>query len=243
MSSIHFVGGEKGGVGKSVVARLIAQYFIDQGREFAGIDADGSYGALQRHYADFTQSVALERPESADSIMDRALGADRSVLVDLPAQSVRALSHWIEGADVLRYARELGVDLTFWFVTDGGYGSARALETLVDLFDERLNYVAVKNHGRGRDFRQFEQSTALQRVFQLGAQSMALAELEPQTMYAIDQGGFSFWAAVNNTSGAGALTPMQRQRTRLWLENCYSQLDALAALGARSTPDGGLGHG
>ncbi|HSS39597.1 MAG TPA: mobilization protein, partial [Polyangia bacterium] len=26
MSTIHFIGGEKGGVGKSVVARLCAQY-------------------------------------------------------------------------------------------------------------------------------------------------------------------------------------------------------------------------
>jgi len=29
MSKVHFVGGEKGGVGKSVVARLLCQYCID----------------------------------------------------------------------------------------------------------------------------------------------------------------------------------------------------------------------
>jgi cellulose biosynthesis protein BcsQ len=29
MTNIHLIGGEKGGVGKSVVARLLAQYFID----------------------------------------------------------------------------------------------------------------------------------------------------------------------------------------------------------------------
>ena len=36
MASINFIGGEKGGVGKSVVARLLAQYFIDKGRAFTG---------------------------------------------------------------------------------------------------------------------------------------------------------------------------------------------------------------
>lgn len=30
MSSIHFIGGGKGGVGKSLNARLLAQYMIDQ---------------------------------------------------------------------------------------------------------------------------------------------------------------------------------------------------------------------
>ena len=30
MSSLNFIGGEKGGVGKSVAARVLAQYFIDR---------------------------------------------------------------------------------------------------------------------------------------------------------------------------------------------------------------------
>lgn len=46
MSHIHFVGGEKGGVGKSVVARLLAQRFIDRSVAFAAIDGDRSSGAL-----------------------------------------------------------------------------------------------------------------------------------------------------------------------------------------------------
>src|SRR5687767_1308445 len=29
MANIHLIGGEKGGVGKSLVSRLLAQYFID----------------------------------------------------------------------------------------------------------------------------------------------------------------------------------------------------------------------
>jgi len=33
MSTVHLVGGEKGGVGKSVVARLLAQSFIDRSIE------------------------------------------------------------------------------------------------------------------------------------------------------------------------------------------------------------------
>ena len=32
MATIHFIGGEKGGVGKSLVARLLAQYCIDHNK-------------------------------------------------------------------------------------------------------------------------------------------------------------------------------------------------------------------
>ena len=89
MSTIHFIGGEKGGVGKSVVARLCAQYFIDRALPFLALDADGSHGALLRHYADYTHPVDLERSESVDEIITLATETDRRVLVDLPSQSDR----------------------------------------------------------------------------------------------------------------------------------------------------------
>ena len=36
--NIHLIGGEKGGVGKSLVSRLLAQYFIDHSISFLGFD-------------------------------------------------------------------------------------------------------------------------------------------------------------------------------------------------------------
>ena len=51
MAKIHFIGGEKGGVGKSVVARVVAQYFIDHGKPFVGFDTDRSHRALIRFYS------------------------------------------------------------------------------------------------------------------------------------------------------------------------------------------------
>ncbi|WP_031433058.1 P-loop NTPase family protein [Methylomarinum vadi] len=49
MSQIHFIGGEKGGVGKSVMARLLAQYLIDNETPFKVFDADLSHGAMMRY--------------------------------------------------------------------------------------------------------------------------------------------------------------------------------------------------
>jgi len=84
MSTIHFIGGEKGGVGKSVVARLCAQYCIDRSLPFAAVDADASHGALQRFYAQYTRSVDLGEYESVDQILTLATEQPRRVLVDLP---------------------------------------------------------------------------------------------------------------------------------------------------------------
>ena len=40
MSKLHFIGGEKGGVGKSLVARVLAQYLIDRELPFLGFDTE-----------------------------------------------------------------------------------------------------------------------------------------------------------------------------------------------------------
>ena len=52
MGKIHFIGGEKGGVGKSVVARVLAQYFIDKKVPFTGFDTDRSHTTFTRFYQD-----------------------------------------------------------------------------------------------------------------------------------------------------------------------------------------------
>ncbi len=46
MATIHLIGGEKGCVGKSVVARLLPQYLIDNEKPFTGFDTAPSHGEL-----------------------------------------------------------------------------------------------------------------------------------------------------------------------------------------------------
>ncbi|HTU58066.1 MAG TPA: division plane positioning ATPase MipZ, partial [Polyangiales bacterium] len=225
MSTVHLVGGEKGGVGKSVVARLLAQSFIDRGLRFAALDADQSHGSLARAYADFSQRIDLTRLDSADQILDRALGADRRVVVDLPAQSHRALRRWIDATDVLSYAREMDVRIVLWHVTDGGFDSVAHLEQLVDDFGDSVEYVIVKNEGRSKDFSQLDASPVYARLQALRARFVSLPELDPVIMYKVDRFGTSFWAAVN-AEGAGAFTTLERRRAKLWLERAKTALDA-----------------
>lgn len=223
MSRIHFVGGDKGGVGKSVVARLLAQFLIDRNLAFAGVDADGSNATLLRHYGDFSKATDLSVTESADQILDRALGSERRVLVDLPAQSARALDSWLSGANVLRLARELGIAITFWHVTDGGFASVAQLERALDAYGSQAEHVVVRNFGRAKDFSQLESSPARQKLSERSGKVLDLPSLEESVMFKIDRTGLSFWAAAQGE----ALKPLERERVKLWLGNTYAQLDAL----------------
>jgi hypothetical protein len=226
MSHIHFIGGEKGGVGKSVVARLLAQWFVDRSIPFAAVDGDLSHGALSRSYTDFTQVLDLKELSNADMIIDRALGAERRVLIDLPAQSIRSLRDWIASANVLGFARETGIRMSFWHVTDGGFASVGEMDRALALFGDHFEHKVVKNFGRSKDFTQFDQSSTKHRLEELGSKTVQLAELDATAMYKIDRLGVSFWAAVHGNDGEG-LKPLERQRVRLWLDRFYSQVEAL----------------
>jgi len=224
-------------VGKSVVARLLAQWMIDRGRALAAVDCDGSHGVLLRHYAEFTQPADLSSSASVDQIVDRALGAERDVIVDLPAQSARALEAWLIDANVLPFAREMGVGVTYWHVCDGGFASVVEIERALRVLGEQVRHVVVKNYGRTKDFRQFDNSKAKVLLEELGGQLFELSELDASTMYAIDSLGLSFWAAAHGSPGHAEPRPLERQRTKLWLERSYLALNALNGLAPRQNTE------
>jgi CobQ/CobB/MinD/ParA nucleotide binding domain len=227
MSTVHLVGGEKGGVGKSVLARVLAQFLVDRDFKFVAVDADRSHGALLRTYSEFTQPADLEVFASADQIMDRALGSDRRVLVDLPAQSARALRRWMDAGGVVPFAREMDVKLVFWHVSDGGFDSVSELARVQETFEDSVRYVVVRNFGRSTDFAQLDESDALRAVLGRGGRVIDLPPLDSATMYKIDRMGASFWSAVHAQEGEFALTPMERRRAELWLNRAYQGLDGL----------------
>lgn len=230
MSKIHFIGGEKGGVGKSVVARLCAQYLIDRALPFQALDADASHGALMRHYAEFTRPVDLDRPDSADEILTLATETDRRVVVDLPAQSDRLLSKWIAEVAVIEMARENGVGVMFWHVMDDGKDSILTLDRLLDRYGSSARICVVKNLGRGKDFSLFERSATCAKAGTLGAIIIELPELLPAAMQKMDRHDASYWAAANNPSFAGgSFSWADRQRIKVWLRFAYAQLERLGS--------------
>ena len=229
MSEIHFIGGEKGGVGKSIVARLLAQYFIDREIKWQGFDGDLSHGALMRYYSDFASPLDLDRLEAMDSLIESTAELeDAKVLVDLAAQSEQRLHAWIEEAAIAELCSELGIGLVFWHVMDDGKDSVTLLQRLLSRYGDSVRYVIVQNALRGDKFDLFEQSEAHAAARELGTPVMSLRALHHPIMKKIDQLDQSFWAASNNPSWADkGLGLMERQRVKVWMRNAYDEFDRL----------------
>lgn len=226
MANIHLVGGEKGGVGKSLVARILAQYFIDHSIPFLGFDSDRSHGALMRFYAGYASPVLIDRYESLDAIVEAAgENAEQRVLVDLAAQTQEPLTKWMDESQLLAVAPELGLHIRYWHVMDAGKDSVDMLKRLFDRYGDHLNYVVVRNQVRGDDFGVLDRSGEFERAQTLNASVVTIKRLHEASMSKIDARSSSFWAASQSSEKDGAgLGILERQRVRTWLKSAYDEI-------------------
>ncbi len=228
MASLNFIGGEKGGVGKSVMARVLAQYFIDKGKPFTGFDTDRSHTSFTRFYAGYAAPVIVDTYEGLDLIASGFEDApQKNVIVDLAAQTAAPLSRWLRDSDVLPLLGSMGVTVNFWHLADAGKDSVDLLDRLINTYGAGPNYIVVKNLGRGSDFSQLDNSPALKKALALGGQVISLAQLHEASMRKIDRQNASFWSAVHTTSGPDSLGMLERQRVKTWLRGTYATLDGL----------------
>jgi len=231
MSSLNFIGGEKGGVGKSVVARVLAQYFIDNELPFTGFDTDRSHTTFTRFYQGYASPVIVDRFESLDAIaqalVDHTGETTPSIIVDLAAQTASPVARWIKESDLLTLMAEMGITVNLWHIADPGKDSIDLLDRLIETYGEGPNYIVVKNEGRGSDFSQLDHSEALQKALSKGAHVVSLGQLHESSMRKIDRQDTSFWAAVHQTSGPEALGLLERQRVKSWLKKSYETLRTL----------------
>jgi hypothetical protein len=200
MANIHLIGGEKGGVGKSVVARVLAQYMIDKNIPFVGFDTDQSHGALMRFYSDFASPMLIDSYESLDTMVELAAeNPSERILVDLAAQTHEQLVKWMDESGVLEV-----------------------------LIDHDLSYVIVRNQLRGENFDLFEKSGEKARADKLDARIISLKRLNQQAIAKIDSENASFWSAQQKGAMNGhGLGILQRQRVKVWLQHAYQQIDSV----------------
>jgi len=227
-SRILLIGGEKGGVGKSLVSRALAQYFIDHSMPFVGFDTDRSHGALMRFYADYASPILIDRYEALDHIVEVAVEqSGLRVLVDLAAQTHAPLVAWMDDSGVLDLARENGLQITYWHVMDTGRDSVDLLRQILERFQDRLDYVVVRNQLRGNDFSNLEKSGLLDRLSDLGGRVIEVKQLHQSVIQKIDAKDSSFWAAKQSGTEFGAgLGLMERQRLKTWMNHVFAEFNA-----------------
>lgn len=226
MGKVHFVGGEKGGVGKSMTARVLAQYYIDKDQPFLGFDCDSSHGTFSRFYSEFSSPIVIGEEDSLDGMLAAVEEyPERDLIIDLAAQAAEPLGQWIEETDVFGLLDDLGYQVCLWHVMDDGADSVTLLDALLERYpQESVDFVVVQNLGRGSDFSRFKKSDTYKKAEERGALLIELPKLQSKLTQKIDFNNSSFWAVANDKD---IMNIAERQRMKVWLRNTYEQLAQL----------------
>ena len=126
--AVHVVLQGKGGVGKTWVASLVAQYLREHDRPPVCFDTDpvnnsfAAIGALEAHPVSLVVDDAID-VEVVDGMIERIVQEDTDFVMDNGAASFIPLSNYLIGDSVADVIAEAGKDLVIHVILVGG-GSA-----------------------------------------------------------------------------------------------------------------------
>lgn len=208
MTHLIFVTSEKGGQGKSVVCKCLADYAHWQNKAISIFDTDSTNPDVYKTYPDRAKLVMLSEAEAlqdyANDIMEAATKTD--VLVNCRASVFRALRHWFENNNILEIAAEEDMRVVNAFVTDGEPESLSMLKENLKYFRDQVQHIVLRNYGTARIkdaevmWQTFDQDTDLQRLLKsYGATVLDFPDLYGNAeMLAIKEKNLSFWKATQS---------------------------------------------
>ena len=166
MATIHFVDGEKGGVGKSFVARTMIQYCLDRNLPFVAVETDRSNPDVAGVYKDICKYAVFTEDEKQADKADRIfeLSMDKPVIVSLPSQVHRAMKAWIERNGLISLGTKYGVEFCKWFVCNGEYDSVNLFTKSLTGYENRIPHILVRNLGLCDDWGPVEEDDSVQKL-------------------------------------------------------------------------------
>lgn len=228
---IVLVTGNKGGTGKSTFTRGLRDVLQERGIECAAYDCDKDNAQLYRFYkgvGDGVDRIDIFAQGGADALVDDMEDSGAPVmLVDLPAGSGKALEDFDRELRFLETAQELGYSVTLVSVLSRIKDSVNALRLLMEVFEDRVQHVAVKNlfFGSGEKFTLFERSKVKARLLELGGVVIEMPDLFDDTYDLIDEGNLTFRAAAGEGS---PLKRSHRSRVYQWLKEFEGEVGKAA---------------
>ena len=218
-----FVTGDKGGVGKSFMARTLVQHNLDTNQTCHAYDIDPVNPSLHQYYPDNTVQLDLEESGALDQIRND-LEFNQLLLVDCAARSLHELDLWFRELGLLQQRRDLRLGITFVFVITPDKSCTAIMSEALDMFGHEADYVVVKNLAMGKDFSIYENSKLRMRlVEEFHGKEITLPPLLERTVVLLDRHDIGFGQALSDSR----TTVADRSRVRGYLDKVYVQLETV----------------
>ncbi len=225
MATIHLIDGEKGGVGKSFVARTMIQYCLDRDLPMSAVETDRSNPDVAGVYKEICQYAVLTEDEKQAHLADRIfeMAIEKPVIVSLPSQVHRAMKAWIDRNQLLSLSSEYGVSFCKWFVCNGEYDSIKLFISSLNCYENKMPHILVRNLGLCDEWEQVEEDSEVQKLSKkYKVIVIDFPKLGYKERYLINQKRFKFDEATESKE----FGVLGRQRIVSFLKAAYTAFDS-----------------
>ncbi|MDJ0597163.1 MAG: mobilization protein [Pleurocapsa sp. MO_226.B13] len=225
MPTIHLIDGEKGGVGKSFVAKTMIQYALDRGLAHIAVETDRSNPDVANIYGDSCKRAVLSENEKQAHKSDRIfeLALSKPLIVSLPSQVHKPLRSWIEKNKLLEIAPNYGVGFQKWFVCNGEFDSTKLFVKSLQYYEDRLPHILVRNFGLCDEWGQVDDDRLLQELIKkYEVKVIDFPKLGYYERYLINKEQLTFGDAKTSDK----LTILAKQRVVNFLNSAYTAFDS-----------------
>ncbi len=236
MAKIHMMMQGKGGVGKSVIAAMLAQYVMSKGQSPLCVDTDPvnatfyGYKGLTVRRLQIMEADEIN-PRNFDALVDMIASTTESVIVDNGASSFVPLSHYLISNAVPDVLAELGHELVVHTVVTGGQAlldTVSGFAHITSQFPAQTTFVVWLNpywgpiEHEGKGFEEMKAYLANKgRVSAIATLPSLKKETYGRDLSDMLQQRLTFEEAL----AMSALTIMTRQRLKIVKRLVYDQLD------------------
>lgn len=232
--TVILVGADKGGVGKTTVARTLADYLVGKNVPTRAFDTETPKGTLKRFHSDMTEVVDIASTSDQMKILDTLNTAQVKVsLIDARAGSFAASLRALRDIGFLDAVREGQFTFILFHVLGSSIASLDEIAETAP-FAPDADYFLVKNHVNETTFFEWDPATYSSYFSKTrSAGEVAIPKLAEMAYEQVDIAGSPFSAFVGNKTGDGRPAShsfVLRGYVRTWQRKVNEEFDRIGLL-------------
>ena len=227
--AVVLIGADKGGVGKTLVARTLLDYFADHQVRARAFDTEVSRGTLKRFHPDVTDVVDINYVPDQMRIFDTVNSTNATVsLIDVRAGLLSSTLRALRNVGFIEAARKGELTFVVFHILGPSIASLDEIgETAAYLGDAK--YFMVKNFINNTHFFEWDEATHASYFKKVpGAVEIVIPKLVEMATEQVELASVPFATFIANQKQSGdpaSYSFVIRGYVRHWLGNVWAEYD------------------
>jgi hypothetical protein len=232
--TVLMIGADKGGVGKTTIARTVLDYLAAKGTMARAFDAEFPRGTLKRFHPNATEIVDLTATPDQIKILDTLDSSEAKITVlDIRAGLLRRTLEAFKDVGFFDAVRAGDYRFDLFHILGPSVSSLEEIQEVMPYTDGG-NYFVVKNFVNEASFFDWDRSV-YDNYFKKarGAIEVSIPKLNEMACEQVELAGVPFSAFISNKNGRGHSADYSlvlRGYVRTWLKRVSDEYDRIALM-------------